>query len=411
MKTSFIVGLVIFWSATLVLGVAGLVSYENQKLVKNLQSAGNGSTTPNVLAQDSVVQEAVQSGATTWNQELVASHNSLDDCWLTINGKIYNVTEYVPFHPGGTQTILNTCGKEATEAFRTKGGEGDDHSKQAYALLDNYFLADVGAPLPSLTEAPLEVVQNTETIQPSSGTPTKTEPEKKPTVTPTKPATVTPTPQSTGLTASTVAKHNTTADCWIIVNKKVYNVTQYIPFHPGGTNTIRPWCGKESTDAFSTKGGAGGNHSSSAWKQLENYYVGTLGASVQAVVPTTPVTPPSVPVTPAPAQTGSVALTASTVSAHSTTNDCWIIVNNSVYNITEYIPFHPGGTNTIRPWCGKESTNAFTTRGGNGRHSSGAWSQLENYRIGSLGGSTSVVTPVVTTPPSRNDDDDDDDDD
>ena len=31
----------------------------------------------------------------------VAQHNTEKDCWMTINGKIYDVTKYIDSHPGG----------------------------------------------------------------------------------------------------------------------------------------------------------------------------------------------------------------------------------------------------------------------------------------------------------------------
>jgi cytochrome b involved in lipid metabolism len=31
------------------------------------------------------------------------------------------------------------------------------------------------------------------------------------------------------------------------------------------------------------------------------------------------------------------------VSKHSTQNDCWVIIHGRVYDVTDYIPRHPGG--------------------------------------------------------------------
>lgn len=33
--------------------------------------------------------------------EELAKHNKMDDAWLAIRGKVYNVTKYLDFHPGG----------------------------------------------------------------------------------------------------------------------------------------------------------------------------------------------------------------------------------------------------------------------------------------------------------------------
>ena len=44
----------------------------------------------------------------------VQLHKTLDDCWMAINGRVYNVTPYVPFHPGGVKEIMKGAGKDAT---------------------------------------------------------------------------------------------------------------------------------------------------------------------------------------------------------------------------------------------------------------------------------------------------------
>jgi L-lactate dehydrogenase (cytochrome) len=47
----------------------------------------------------------------------VAKHNSKDSCWVIIHGKAYDVTEFLPEHPGGPKIILKYAGKDATEEF------------------------------------------------------------------------------------------------------------------------------------------------------------------------------------------------------------------------------------------------------------------------------------------------------
>lgn len=76
----------------------------------------------------------------------------------------------------------------------------------------------------------------------------------------------------------------------------------------------------------------------------------------------------------------------SEVSAHNSTTDCWLIINNNVYDVTSFLAEHPGGASTIIPYCGKEATKAFDTqdRGSRGGHSSNAASMLTNYQIGTL---------------------------
>ncbi|KAI0459282.1 FMN-dependent dehydrogenase-domain-containing protein [Xylaria acuta] len=47
----------------------------------------------------------------------VAKHDSKESCWVVIHGKAYDVTEFLPEHPGGMKIILKYAGKDATEEF------------------------------------------------------------------------------------------------------------------------------------------------------------------------------------------------------------------------------------------------------------------------------------------------------
>ena len=40
-------------------------------------------------------------------------------------------------------------------------------------------------------------------------------------------------------TAAQVAKHATASSCWSIVGKSVYDLTKFIPLHPGGPAMIK----------------------------------------------------------------------------------------------------------------------------------------------------------------------------
>ena len=47
----------------------------------------------------------------------VAKHNSRESCWVIIHGRAYNVTEFLPEHPGGPRIILKYAGKDATGEY------------------------------------------------------------------------------------------------------------------------------------------------------------------------------------------------------------------------------------------------------------------------------------------------------
>src|SRR5689334_5031430 len=49
--------------------------------------------------------------------EEIAQHNSRESCWVIVHGKAYDVTEFLPEHPGGPKIILKYAGKDATEEY------------------------------------------------------------------------------------------------------------------------------------------------------------------------------------------------------------------------------------------------------------------------------------------------------
>ena len=59
---------------------------------------------------------------------------------------------------------------------------------------------------------------------------------------------------STGtVTMNEVATHNTPQDCWSVVDGKVYDLTQWIDKHPGGSVIIKALCGNDGTTGFNTQ--------------------------------------------------------------------------------------------------------------------------------------------------------------
>ncbi|PKS06185.1 hypothetical protein jhhlp_007502 [Lomentospora prolificans] len=62
----------------------------------------------------------------------VQRHNTPDDIWVVIHNKVYNVTNYLEDHPGGSAILLEVAGKDATAEFEETG-----HSAEANdALLE-----------------------------------------------------------------------------------------------------------------------------------------------------------------------------------------------------------------------------------------------------------------------------------
>jgi cytochrome b involved in lipid metabolism len=71
----------------------------------------------------------------------LSKHNTQSDCWMSINGHLYNFTPFFGQHPGGDSTLSKYCGADATSAYNTKDkAPGKPHSQSANELLQQYLI-------------------------------------------------------------------------------------------------------------------------------------------------------------------------------------------------------------------------------------------------------------------------------
>lgn len=94
---------------------------------------------------------------------------------------------------------------------------------------------------------------------------------------PTKTATPSASSGLTKLTLEEVKKHASSTSCWSIVYENVFDLTKWIPLHPGGAEKIRAICGVDGTSAFERQHTGDGGAAS----QLSRYFLGKLGESVK----------------------------------------------------------------------------------------------------------------------------------
>lgn len=127
------------------------------------------------------------------------------------------------------------------------------------------FLSACGKVIPQTNEI------KTDTVIPAEDA-AVVAPESAPTEVsvPTETKTIENTTISKSYTASEVSKHSNASSCWLILDNKVYDVTVFIPKHPGG-EAILKGCGKDATKMFA-------RHPESAKAMKEQFYIGDLKA-------------------------------------------------------------------------------------------------------------------------------------
>lgn len=386
----------------------------------------------------------------------VRQHATAKNCWTAVNGGVYNVTKWIPRHPGGAPVIKAMCGTNATAAFKSKHGLKGSEAK----LLTKYRIGTLkvtakSKPKPSSSPATVSnalsvlgvsthrtasscwtivngkvydvtawigkhpggkaVIQAmcgidaTAAFTGMHGKSAKATAELArfllgPVVGPSSPvdtATVTETATvGTVLTLAEVAKHATAGDCWSIVNGTVYVLTNWVSVHAGGRDVIVAMCGHDASDAFTAKHA----RSATANARLGSFAIGALGSTVGAVV--APPAPPApaggggavTPPTPSGPGMNGETLTVAIVAQHATAASCWSIVNGNVYDLTNWVNAHPGGPDFIVPMCGNDATGAFTTK-----HSGSptAQAKLAAFKIGVLGSPAVVGNPPPAPVPAN----------
>ncbi len=228
-------------------------AFSDIKTGSKIKVAGNWDKTTNTITADNI-SITVKLYAIYFKGTLTEKNGNI----LTIsgnNGKTYTVDA------GNAIIVYKYFGRGNISELNIGDklqiiGKHEKSSTFVIAGLVRDYSSVKPAPAPSPSPSP--------SSSPTVPTPTATTPAPTPTPSPT----ATPNPS---FTAQQIAAHNTASNCWVIMNSKVYNITSYIPNHPGGTGTITPYCGKDAASAFGSI-----SHSQNANNLLASFFVGNL---------------------------------------------------------------------------------------------------------------------------------------
>jgi len=97
------------WGATLATSTA------------NLSESTQGTNVSELPAPTTADSITAESGGITLAD--VANHSTVDDCWVVVDGTVFDLSGYAPAHPGGDFRIAEICGTDATDAFRNQHGK------------------------------------------------------------------------------------------------------------------------------------------------------------------------------------------------------------------------------------------------------------------------------------------------
>lgn len=108
-----------------------IIIYKNQKnipsetIITDSQETKNNNTATNTPIVTKVISDTkkVTPDTNQYNMTEVAKHSTPADCWTAVNGKVYNLTQWINKHPGGSKAIIYMCGIDGSKGFNGQHGE------------------------------------------------------------------------------------------------------------------------------------------------------------------------------------------------------------------------------------------------------------------------------------------------
>lgn len=77
-----------------------------------------------------------------YTTEDVETHNLPSSCWISRDGKVYDVTRFLDDHPGGDDLILKYAGRDVGEIM--KDPDEHAHSESAYDMMGEFLIGRLG---------------------------------------------------------------------------------------------------------------------------------------------------------------------------------------------------------------------------------------------------------------------------
>eukprot|EP00744_Colponema_vietnamica_P009341 GILI01013293.1.p1 GENE.GILI01013293.1~~GILI01013293.1.p1 ORF type:complete len:358 (+),score=62.06 GILI01013293.1:50-1075(+) len=259
----------------------------------------------------------------------VAQHTTKKDLWLVIHNKVYDVSQFRLDHPGGDRVLEDHAGKDASDAF-----DNVNHSKNAVKLLETLLVG-------SVPESEHRVAKKEDRDAIDLSLPVRTVAEV---------AQRTGTPEAPN------------GEMWIVIRNLVYDVTKFWKMHPGGPKPIKDLAGQDATIEFEKVG-----HTTNAYFLLKKYLIARLPDAERKDWANM-------------ADQQLKQYTLEEVSKHCKEGDYWMVLDNKVLNVTEFIGSHPGGREPLTHNAGTDATDEFSLVG----HSINAKNKLKGLQIGVL---------------------------
>lgn len=93
-------------------------------------------STPTPMPTPTPTPIQTSSGVKTFTRAEVALHNTESNCWTYVDGKVYDLSKWLPEHPGGGFLVLVMCGVDGAVVLRSQHNSDQDSALAAYFIGD-----------------------------------------------------------------------------------------------------------------------------------------------------------------------------------------------------------------------------------------------------------------------------------
>lgn len=96
---------------------------------------------PSVENQIAAVKQEAGTPQKQFTREEIEKHDSEQDCWLVVDGKVYDTTSVLEWHPGGKAALIGHAGKVHQETSDDFGSIHDGYTYQKLKGTDTALFA------------------------------------------------------------------------------------------------------------------------------------------------------------------------------------------------------------------------------------------------------------------------------
>lgn len=96
-------------------------SIENNSTSQSANDSKERSVTSSLEQSSSISSQVVEASKFTLAE--VSTHNTEESCYTVVGSNVYNITSYIPYHPGGKRDIMKICGRDGSSLFTGKHGD------------------------------------------------------------------------------------------------------------------------------------------------------------------------------------------------------------------------------------------------------------------------------------------------